>query len=330
MPISLDEGDSVSNARSLADLLYRRNKGTSRASSTEPQPPEDQPRQPRTQPIPLRPGEVVDLPEVQDQEFPFEAGRPLPHRGSHGSAWSAVPLSAAVTDDTAAHAATGADPDADPEEEAEEDDDTVPTKIVFTGPTPIARPDPETDLTSALELVLAPSPQLYPRPVPAWPEPPRPAQQQDLRPRAPQLAQAPAPPSSPPSPAPVRKDYTVSNIETVLKEAMQIDGAIGVALVDYTSGMTLGQAGGSALNLDVAAAGNTEVVRAKLRTMEALNLHDGIEDILITLSSQYHLIRLINDQAGIGLFLYLALNKNKANLALARHKLAILERQIEI
>jgi hypothetical protein len=122
----------------------------------------------------------------------------------------------------------------------------------------------------------------------------------------------------------------VSNIETILKEAMQIDGAIGVALVDYTSGMTLGQSGGNILNLDVAAAGNTEVVRAKLRTMEALGLRDGIEDILITLSSQYHIIRLINDDSGIGLFLYLALNKSKANLAMARHKLATLERQIEI
>ena len=122
----------------------------------------------------------------------------------------------------------------------------------------------------------------------------------------------------------------MSNIETILKEAMQIDGAIGVALVDYTSGMTLGQSGGNILNLDVAAAGNTEVVRAKLRTMEALGLNDGIEDILITLSTQYHLIRLISDKSGLGLFLYLALDKGKANLALARHKLANLEHQIDI
>ena len=122
----------------------------------------------------------------------------------------------------------------------------------------------------------------------------------------------------------------MSNIETILKDAMQIDGAIGVALVDYTSGMTLGQAGGAVLNLDVAAAGNTEVVRAKLRTMEALGLRDGIEDILITLSTQYHLLRLINDKSGAGLFLYLALERSKANLALARHKLANLEAQLEI
>ncbi len=122
----------------------------------------------------------------------------------------------------------------------------------------------------------------------------------------------------------------MTNIDIVLKEAMQIDGAVGVALVDYTSGMTLGQAGGGTLNLEVAAAGNTEVVRSKLRTMEALGLREGIEDILITLDTQYHLIRLITDQSGIGLFLYLALDKHRSNLALARRKLANLERTIEI
>ncbi|MBT0769601.1 hypothetical protein KIH74_11755 [Kineosporia sp. J2-2] len=123
----------------------------------------------------------------------------------------------------------------------------------------------------------------------------------------------------------------MSNIEIVLKEAMQIDGAIGAALVDYTSGMTLGQAGGNnALNLEVAAAGNTEIVRAKMRTMESLRLRESIEDILITLDTQYHLIRLIAGPQGNGLFLYMALDKRRANLALARHKLANLERTIEI
>lgn len=146
----------------------------------------------------------------------------------------------------------------------------------------------------------------------------------------PDVVPEPDRPDEPINSAQAWKEDNVSNIETVLKEAMQIDGAIGVALVDYTSGMTLGQAGGSGLNLDVAAAGNTEVVRAKLRTMEALGLQDGIEDVLITLTSQYHLIRLINGKAGMGLFLYLALDKTKANLALARHKLHNLETQLEV
>lgn len=111
------------------------------------------------------------------------------------------------------------------------------------------------------------------------------------------------------------------NIETALKEAMSIDGAIGAALVDYGSGMALGTAGGSRdLDLEIAAAGNTEVVRSKLRTLASLKLDDEIEDILITLNKQYHIIRLLSTP-GAQLFLYLVLDRDRANLALARHNL---------
>ena len=122
------------------------------------------------------------------------------------------------------------------------------------------------------------------------------------------------------------------NIETALKEAMTIDGAVGVCLVDWDSGMSLGALGGGKyLDLDVAAAGNTEVIRAKMRTMESLRLDDNIEDILITLNKQYHLIRLLkNSRDEQGLFLYLVLDRAKANLALARHNLRRIESDLSV
>jgi hypothetical protein len=123
------------------------------------------------------------------------------------------------------------------------------------------------------------------------------------------------------------------NIETALKEAMSIDGAVGVALVDYDSGMSLGTLGGSdELDLDVAAAGNTEVVRSKLRVMSALALDDRIEDILITLGRQYHLIRLIggSKDGSLMLFLYLVLDRDRSNLALARHHLRRIEGDLTV
>jgi len=122
-------------------------------------------------------------------------------------------------------------------------------------------------------------------------------------------------------------------IEAALKEAMTIEGALGVALVDWTSGMSLGTLGGGKyLDLEVAAAGNTEVVRAKMRTLEALHLDDKIEDILISLSTQYHLIRLLRGRADAteGLFLYLALDRAKSNLALARHSLRQIEAELVV
>jgi hypothetical protein len=123
------------------------------------------------------------------------------------------------------------------------------------------------------------------------------------------------------------------NIETALKEAMSIEGALGVALVDWDSGMPLGTLGGGKyLDLDLAAAGNTEVVRAKMRTLESLQLNDSVEDILITLSKQYHLIRLLQNANGVShnLFLYLVLDRSRANLALARHHLKRIEGDLTV
>ena len=121
------------------------------------------------------------------------------------------------------------------------------------------------------------------------------------------------------------------DIDTALKEAMTIDGALGASLVDYDSGMSLGSLGGGKyLNLEVASAGNTEVVRAKMRTLESLGMKETIDDILITLQRQYHLIRLVATQGHSGLFLYLALDKGKANLALARHHLKRIENELTV
>jgi hypothetical protein len=124
----------------------------------------------------------------------------------------------------------------------------------------------------------------------------------------------------------------MASTESALKEALTtIEGATGVALVDYTSGMALGTLGGSKdFDLNVAAAGNTDVVRAKMRTMEHLGIQSEIEDILITLTDQYHLIRLLKGRGGNGLFLYLALDATRSNLAMARHQLKRIESELEV
>ena len=127
-----------------------------------------------------------------------------------------------------------------------------------------------------------------------------------------------------------RKTNTINmaSVKESMDKAMGITGAIGAALVDYESGMTLATAGGGErLNLDVAAAGNTEVVRAKLRVMNELSIKGGISDVLITLDSEYHLIRPLKATT---LFLYLAVDREQGNLALARHKVADIENNLEI
>lgn len=125
-----------------------------------------------------------------------------------------------------------------------------------------------------------------------------------------------------------RTENAMANVKETLARILEIDGALGACVVDSNSGMMLGGEGGGPVNLEIAAAGNTEVVRAKRKTMRALELTDAIEDMLITLGSQYHLIRpLKRDDA---LFIYLVLDKQKGNLAMARHQLARLEKELVI
>ncbi len=107
----------------------------------------------------------------------------------------------------------------------------------------------------------------------------------------------------------------MATVNESLNGLLKADGPMCAALVDSNSGMMLGGVG-SGLDIELAAAGNTEVVRSKLKTMKSLGLNDNIEDILITLGKQYHIIRPVPAKAGI--FIYLVLDRSKANLAMAR------------
>jgi hypothetical protein len=109
----------------------------------------------------------------------------------------------------------------------------------------------------------------------------------------------------------------MSTIKQTIDDLLTLDGAMCAAIVDSGSGMILGS-GGSGVDLEIAAAGNTEVMRSKLKTMNALGLNDEIDDILITLGKQYHIIR--PSKVKDGTFIYYVLDKARSNLALARRK----------
>ena len=122
----------------------------------------------------------------------------------------------------------------------------------------------------------------------------------------------------------------MSNIKQAIQDILDIDGAFACAIVDYESGMALGShTTQPAFNVEVAAAGNTEVVRAKMRVKKELGMGDqGVDDVLITLEKQYHVIRPLKTIPN--LFIYAAFDKEKANLALARTKIKQVESQLQV
>lgn len=115
-----------------------------------------------------------------------------------------------------------------------------------------------------------------------------------------------------PAPAVPRQNL---DTETVLADLLTIDGALGAALVHATSGAVIGQRG---LDMTRAAKIAPDLVQAALR------LRDGIEDIMITVDTQYHLLRPLG--TGEDVFVHLVLDRDRASLGMARHQLAKLAR----
>ena len=109
---------------------------------------------------------------------------------------------------------------------------------------------------------------------------------------------------------------------------MDIDGAVGAAVVDYENGMTLGTIGGRNLDMELAGAGTTEVVRSERNIIHDLDLQERIEDLLISLNSQYHLVRMCQRHEDV--FIYLVINRQEGNLGLARRKIDEVDKQLEL
>ncbi|WP_419999290.1 hypothetical protein [Streptomyces boninensis] len=124
-------------------------------------------------------------------------------------------------------------------------------------------------------------------------------------------------------------DDTTSLLQGV---AAGVRGALAVALVDYVSRFMLaGVHTGRGPNLEKAADADTDVVRAKLAALELLGYHPArMEDIVVTLDDELHVIRPLNQRRHQGLFLYLVLDRRSADLARARAKLCEAELRLDV
>jgi hypothetical protein len=108
-------------------------------------------------------------------------------------------------------------------------------------------------------------------------------------------------------------------VETLEKIAADMSGFIAASLVDMESGLTLGaKSNRSDFDLSVASAYNSELVKQKMKIVRALNLKSTLEDMLLTLSDQIHMIKMIAPSV----FLYLAADREGTNIAIMRTAVA--------
>ena len=95
----------------------------------------------------------------------------------------------------------------------------------------------------------------------------------------------------------------------------EVPGFIAASLVDLESGMTLAvKSARPDFDLAAASAFNSEIVKQKFKALRILELKSTLEEILLTLSDQIHMIRLV----GSGMFIYLAAERASTNLAMVR------------
>lgn len=113
-----------------------------------------------------------------------------------------------------------------------------------------------------------------------------------------------------PSPAPDAAKHGL------LEQAVAIEGALAVALVDRRSGRCVRTAGKSAsLRLGAFALSAARMLATYAEMEEQIGISFDVEDVVITLQEQYHLVRKAQNRR---LFLYAAFDRGTTNLALAR------------
>jgi hypothetical protein len=109
-------------------------------------------------------------------------------------------------------------------------------------------------------------------------------------------------------------------LDAIAKIESDVTGVIATAAVDLESGMTLAaKSNRSDFDLAIASAYNSELVKQKLKIMKALNIRSALEDMLITLADQIHVIKLLAGGAG---FIYLAADRGSTHIAILRSSIS--------
>jgi hypothetical protein len=122
----------------------------------------------------------------------------------------------------------------------------------------------------------------------------------------------------------------VPGIDECLLEAMRLPGALGAAVVDWTSGLalgTVGEAPGGDHETTAAEAAELARLAAEHRAFAPEEGSDWsgadlpVEDLIVSNRDTYHVLRFVRTTFDSSVFLHLWLARSDGNLALARIRL---------
>lgn len=113
-----------------------------------------------------------------------------------------------------------------------------------------------------------------------------------------------------------------------LAEMAGIDGLLCCAVVDATTGLVLAREAGEdqGSDFDLCAAASAQVLRAHRMAARNMGMPEHIDEIIVSAGERHQVLRTVNRHRD--LFLMALLDKQHANLALARYKLTEVEKRL--
>ncbi len=121
---------------------------------------------------------------------------------------------------------------------------------------------------------------------------------------------------------PIEKD----DINNALSQLLELKGSMATSIIDWEDDIILGTENKVNFDITTASKGNGKVMRSTLKMLNDTNPESQVEDILITLTDQIHIIHIINSHPE--LCLYIILDSQKANMALARTKIGLIAKEL--
>ncbi len=112
--------------------------------------------------------------------------------------------------------------------------------------------------------------------------------------------------------------------DVILEPVRNIQGFVLACLVDAATGMPLGAVQDQDdIRMPPAAAGAADVFNVLSMMTGEMATKGDLEDVIVTLNSHYHLIRLIKRGPGRQLLLFVTVDRSQANLAMALREIRV-------